>query len=220
MATEITIPQNWEFKKFDSNPTYPFLVVDNWYTPEEEQAIWAELKLYSHMTDLQRAEDTIVARNKDGSARGKSYRWYNNEFYSNKHYERFPIENALYKVRSIEFHNELKFAQPYFKMFESSNRNSNLVSYYEQDDHYDTHHDTFMWTHLVWFYKQPKMFIGGDFVLNEPDVTVKCKHNRAIFFPCCYTHSVTPIQMKKKMPFGHGRWTITHFYFSEPNGQV
>jgi len=213
------IEQYWKFTKFEENPKFPFLVVDNWYTPEEEKAIWSELNLYSHLKDIDRAEDTIVARDKEGNAKGKSYRWYTSEYHTDKHYNRFPIENTLYKVRSDEFQNELNFCDPYFRSFGSSNRNSNMVSYYEEEDYYDDHYDTFQWTQLVWFYKTPKMFTGGDFVFKEPNVTVNCKHNRAIFFPCPYLHSVTPIKMKQKMPFGHGRWTITHFYYSVPDGK-
>jgi len=216
---EQKILQNWKFIKYNKNPLYPFLVVDNWYTPDEEKAVWSELELYSNI-ETKRAEDTIVARTSEGVPLGKSYRWYHNDYYTDKHYHKFPIEKNLYKVRTKEFHKELSFATPYYRNFPNSNKNTGLISYYEEGDEYKSHHDTFLWTHLIWFYKEPKKFIGGDFTIDEANVTIKCKHNRAIFFPCCYNHSVDKIKMTENMPFGHGRWTITHFYFHAPEGKV
>ncbi len=220
-ADGIEIEQNWITHKFDKNPTYPFLVVDNWYTPEEEKAIWSELDLFKNMPDIHRAEDTIVAREKDGTAKGHSYRWYTANFYTRDVYDRMPIERMLYKVRSDEFRDLIDHCAPYKRSFKVSNKNTNLISYYESNDYYDSHFDSFAWTHLVWFYREPKAFEGGDFYLEEPDVEVKCKHNRAIFFPCPYLHAVKPIKMlDETLPFGHGRWTITHFYYTEPQGEV
>ncbi len=220
-ADGVEIEQNWIVKKFDKNPTYPFIVVDNWYNPDEEKAVWAELELFKNMPDIQRAEDTIVAREKDGTAKGHSYRWYTNNFYHDDNYDRMPIERMLYKVRDQKFRDLIEFCAPYYRSFTVSNKNTNLISYYESNDYYDAHFDSFAWTHLVWFYKEPKAFEGGDFVLDEPGVEVKCKHNRAILFPCPYLHRVTPIKMKDEtLPFGHGRWTITHFYYTEPSGDI
>jgi hypothetical protein len=37
------IEQNWKVQIIKDNPTFPFLVIDNWYTPNEEKAVWKEL---------------------------------------------------------------------------------------------------------------------------------------------------------------------------------
>ena len=34
------IKQNWIVNVVKENPTFPFIVIDNWYTPNEEKAIW------------------------------------------------------------------------------------------------------------------------------------------------------------------------------------
>ncbi len=31
------IPQSWTIKTIKDNPMFPFVLVDNWYTPEEEK---------------------------------------------------------------------------------------------------------------------------------------------------------------------------------------
>ena len=78
------IKQNWIVNVVKENPTFPFIVIDNWYTPNEEKAIWKELDYYSSAPKehIDRAENTIVARNPDGSAKSKAFRWYLNNFYT------------------------------------------------------------------------------------------------------------------------------------------
>ncbi|MEK9774472.1 MAG: hypothetical protein VW298_02540, partial [Candidatus Woesearchaeota archaeon] len=45
MASEVK--QYWKVNVVNDNPTFPFLVFDNWYTPGEEKAVWKELDFYS-----------------------------------------------------------------------------------------------------------------------------------------------------------------------------
>ena len=33
------IEQNWKVQVVKDNPTYPFIVIDNWYTPQEEESL-------------------------------------------------------------------------------------------------------------------------------------------------------------------------------------
>ena len=211
------VEQNWKVQVVKDNPTYPFIVIDNWYTPQEEKNIWKELDWYSSHEQIDRAENTIVARNKDGSSRSKAYRFYPGEYYSDIGMEKSHIFNYMYKQRTKEFHKIIGECMPYARSFHSSNGDSTLISYYEENDHYEPHHDTFLWTNLIWFYKEPKLFSGGDFDFPESGYEVKLKHNRAVFFPCCYLHRVSPVKFHTQpKELGYGRYTITHFYFSTP----
>jgi Rps23 Pro-64 3,4-dihydroxylase Tpa1-like proline 4-hydroxylase len=213
------IEQNWKVQIIKDNPTFPFLVIDNWYTPNEEKAIWKELDFFSATPkdQIARAENTIVARNPDGSSKSTAYRFYINEYYNKNNIS--PILNCMYKQRTPEFFNIINECQPYARNFLSSNADSSLLSYYEENDHYESHHDTFLWTCLVWMVREPRLFDGGDFKLNEPDIEVKLKNNRAVFFPCCYLHSVSPVKFHTQpKEIGYGRYTITHFYYGTPIG--
>ena len=213
------IEQYWDVKVVNDNPTFPFLVIDNWYTPEEEKAVWKELDFYSvtPKDQIDRAENTIVARNSDGSSKSKAYRFYIEDFYKKR--EISPIINYMYKQKTPEFHKIIGECMPYARSFFSSNSDSSLLSYYEEDDHYKPHHDVFLWTCLVWMVKEPRLFNGGDFKLNEPDIEVKLKNNRMVMFPCCYLHSVSPVKFHTQpKEIGYGRYTITHFYCGIPNG--
>jgi hypothetical protein len=221
MSGESTIEQHWDIKIVKDNPTFPFIVIDNWYTPGEEKAIWKELDYYSSMPKdkIDRAEDTVVARNTDGFSKSKAFRFYINQYYTNTGLEKSPIFNSMYKVRTPEFHNIMNECMPYGRSFLSSNGDSTLISYYEDDDHYDSHHDTFLWTQCTWFVREPRLFTGGDFDFPEPEIEIKLKHNRTVFFPCCYLHRVSPVKFHTQpKDIGYGRYTITHFYFSLPKG--
>ena len=103
------IINKWEFKIAKSNPTFPFVVVDNWYTPNEEKAVWKELDYYSSLPkdNIHRAEDTIVARHPDGKSKSNAYRFYINEWYTETGKKRSAIQNCMYKQRLPEFHNIL-----------------------------------------------------------------------------------------------------------------
>jgi len=212
------IEQHWKVNVVNDNPLFPFLVIDNWYTPNEEKAVWKELDFLSTTPkdNIDRAENTIVARNLDGSSKSKAYRFYMEDFY--KKSELSPILNCRYKQRTPEFHKIiLDNCMPYARAFESSNGDSSLISYYENNDHYTPHHDTFLWTCLIWMVREPRVFDGGDFKLNEPDVEVKLKNNRMVMFPSCFLHSVSPVKFHTQpKEVGYGRYTITHFYFSSP----
>ena len=214
------IDQYWDVKVFKDNPVYPFVVIDNWYTPDEEKAVWKELDFFgaNPKENIDRAETGIVARYKDGTSKSKAYRFYIEGYYKKRTIS--PILNFMYKQRSPEFHKILEDnCQPYAKSFPTSNADSTLLSYYEEKDYYDPHHDVFLWTCLIWMVREPRLFDGGDFTINEPDVEVKLKNNRMIMFPCCFLHSVSPVKFHTQpKEIGYGRYTITHFYCGIPNG--
>jgi len=207
------IEQYWDVKVVKDNPTYPFVLIDNWYTPNEEKAVWKELDFYcaTPKDQLERAENTIVARTDDGTSKSNAYRFYIEEYYKKRQIS--PIINCTYKQRSPEFHNIINKCMPYARSFFSSNFDSAMVSYYEEKDHYKSHHDTMLWTCLIWMVREPRLFNGGDFILEDIDTTIKLKNNRMIMFPSCFLHSVTPVKFHTQpKEVGYGRYTITHFY--------
>ena len=214
------IEQNWKVQIVNDNPTFPFVVIDNWFTPDEEKTVWKELDFFTATPkeQIDRAENTIVARGRDGIAKSNAYRFYIEDFYKKR--ELSPILNGMYKQKTPQFHKIIKDnCMPHARSFLSSNNDSSLISYYEENDHYKPHHDTFLWTCLIWMVREPRLFNGGDFKLNEPDVEVKLKNNRMVMFPCYYLHSVSPVKFHTQpKEIGYGRYTLTHFYFGTPQG--
>ena len=109
------------------------------------------------------------------------------------------------------------------------NKDTTLVSYYEDDGYYKAHCDHAWLTSCTWFYREPKCFDGGDFILNAsywrehalnnsyPPATIELKNNRIVLFPSFIPHQVTPISIKEqyKNERGVGRFTITNFLGSK-----
>jgi len=212
MSSE-TIKQNWDVKVIKDDPTYPFIVIDNWYNSNEEKAVWKELDFFcaTPKEQIDRAENTIVARDDNGVSKSNAYRFYLEEFYKKR--EISPILNCTYKQRTDQFHKIIKECLPYSRSFHSSNFDTGMVSYYEEKDHYKPHHDTMLWTCLIWMVREPRLFDGGNFRIDDIDTEIKLKNNRMIMFPSCFLHSVTPIKFHTQPKnIGYGKFTITHFY--------
>ena len=216
------IPQNWKSQVVGEGTPFPFLVVDNWYNEEEEKKVWKEIDFYSSQDrdDTERAETSIVARHKDGTSKSKAFRYYFDTWYNDIGHNKSHINNFIYKFQTPEFHKMLEPCVPYSRSFHVTNRTSSLVSYYEENDHYESHFDSFTWTCLIWYFKEPKQFKGGDFSFPESEYTVKLKHNRMVMFPCCYLHNVSPVKfITPPKETGLGRYTITHFHYCVPSNQ-
>ena len=202
--------------------TFPFVVCDNWYSPIEEKAIWSELDFYSYQRDIKRAGNTIVAKNQDGTPKSNAYRFYIDDYYTADCIREVThINRFQYKLQSKKLHSHIGKCKPYSRSYLSTNTTNTLISYYEENDSYLPHFDTFEWTILIWFCKKPKLFTGGDFDFPESETQVNFKHNRAVLFPCCYNHRVSPVKfIEKPKEFGYGRWTITHFLYTTPSGKI
>jgi len=195
---------------------FPFLVIDNWYDKETEKSIWSELNFLSSRNKQEqlRAEDTIVARDKDGTAKGKSYRWYLDRLYTEEGENYSAVTQNINLFRTPKFHEIITNITPQCRSFYSSDSDTSIISYYENNDYYTPHYDKFQWTALIWFYREPKKFTGGNLNFTEPNYEIKIKHNRLLMFPCYYLHEVLPIKTKDYKEMGNGRYTITHFFYS------
>jgi len=196
------------------DPRFPFLVVDNWYNEREEKAIWTELDLYTSLPRENRnvAQEGPVAKRNDGSSKSTAYRFYVDNIFKKgfKHYS--PILNCAIKSKDEKLFPYIEKMEPYSRHYFISNKIFSLVSYYEENDHYDPHFDSGNWTCLIWFMRDRDLFTGGDFYLPESNNLIKLKHNRAVIFPSACLHSVTPVKFKKPPESdGLGRYTITHF---------
>ena len=208
--------QTWDFSIVNVDKKYPFLLIDNYYTPEEEKMVWQELEYYaSWPKDLTLRSETSKNVSKDyhGKSKGYSWRFYIDRMFRRKEGYCSHIFNLQYKQKLTSFQNAICKIEPYSSSFIDTNADSTMLSYYEDSDSYDTHHDTAAWTQLTWFVKEPRRFDGGDFVLEQPKIKIKLKHNRSVLFPSMYDHRVIPLKSHDNMERGYGRWSITHFYY-------
>jgi Rps23 Pro-64 3,4-dihydroxylase Tpa1-like proline 4-hydroxylase len=198
---------------------FPFLVVDNWYDDKSEKGVWSELNFLSHndRSEQKRADkDKNVARDlKTKVPLGKSYRWYLNVIYTTEGKTYSSIIRHMENFRTPEFHKIIKHIMPQCRSFLSSNQDTSMVSYYENNDYYKAHHDSAQWTSLCWFFREPKQFTGGGLTFTEPNYKINLKHNRMVMFPSYMMHEVEPVKFDKQpKDMGYGRYTITHFFYN------
>tara|TARA_R100000664_G_C2758306_1_gene147070 strand:- start:547 stop:1170 length:624 start_codon:yes stop_codon:yes gene_type:complete len=202
-----------EVKGVDKNSMFPFIVADNWYSPEEEQLIWKELDFYYRPQNLE--SSTLNSAMENHEALSNSWRIYPMSIFNREYLKFSTIISSVKKYLNPKFSSFVKDCMPQGVQFLDATKIQNMISYYDHNQEYKPHHDTAQFTSLIWFYKQPKQFTGGDFVLTQPNQTIKCKHNRMIFFPSYYIHSVTPVSISpENRNTGLGRFTITNFFLS------
>jgi len=199
---------------------FPCLLIDDWFTEDEQKSIWAELDFFTSKEKFYRAEDTITAKYASGEPKGFSYRTYIDAVYRNGERDSSIIKLRK-KMHTDEFYNMIEEAMPQARNFRDTTHTSNLISYYEENDRYESHIDNFNFTSLIWFHREPKMYEGGDFILNDTNTEIVSKHNRMIIIPGYYKHQVTPLKwINKPNDLGYGRYTITHFHYTTPVGKV
>jgi len=218
---------NYNYKIVNKGTLFPALLIDDWFNEEEEKCIWRELDFYTKKRFLKRAEDRDdTATNKDGEKLSRSFRIYPCEIFNVLYnYDNYCSDILYYmkKIRDESFREILKEAlgEALYRFWLNTNSDSTMISYYENSDYYDTHCDVYNFTILIWFYKKPKLYGGGDLILPETNTLIENKHNRIFIFPSYYLHQVTPINFfDKTNELGFGRYTITHFLWHQPKPKI
>ena len=204
------------------NPSYPFIIIDDFYDSREQQLIWQELDYYWGKF-VNENQDTTGARanqEEDGTGKSKnsSFRVYLDKVYSQEYRYFSNILSVYKKILNEEVIEAVKEHMPTAPMLGLSNSDCSQISYYDTGDFYEAHRDLFDYTVLVWFFKEPKKFAGGTLVLPDSNQKIECKHNRLVMIPSFYLHAVTPIKMSGVCQGkGLGRYTLTHFYWYDRN---
>ena len=215
------IKQDWFIRTYDDVLATPHVIIDNWYTEKELESIWHEIELYNDRKNYivkQAHKTTDVAHNNSGKALSNAFRFYLNNFYTHEGFKLSTIHHCLYKQRSKEFKKIISTAMPlHAEHFCGTNTDSTMVSYYDTGKYYKSHTDAVQFTCLIWLFKEPKQFKGGDLKLVPAKQTIECVSNRMLFFPSYLNHQVTKVSSNKKIPFGQGRYCVTHFYNWQAN---
>ena len=198
------------------NPAYPYILIDEFYDKKEEELIWQELEFYSGKF-TKADEDTTGLRAEHGETKEintSSQRIYLDQVYSQDNRHISNILNVYSKITSEEVMKVVHDNMPTAAILELSNCDLSQISYYDSGDYYKDHVDTYGYTVMVWFFKEPKRFLGGNFMLLGPNKVIECEHNRLVIIPSYYIHSVAPVTMEEKYRNkGLGRYALTHFYF-------
>jgi len=209
-----TIKQDWDIKIYNQRKECPYLVIDNWYTQDELSAVWHELNMYLTQPIKEKADDegSPVAK-EDGVAKSNAFRFHVWDYYTQKGRDISPILRNMYKQRTKKFHDIVLETMPlHHNNFCNTNTDATFISYYDKAKYYKPHCDSVQFSCLIWMFKEPKQFFGGNLKLPAANATIECVNNRMLMFPSYLQHEVTEIKSNDKIKMGYGRYCITHFY--------
>ena len=195
----------------------PVIVIDDFFNECSCKLIWNELLYLNDGTNKMRtAEYTgggfkvidnkrVYSKNNIGAVLDK--------IYLDK-----SVSNILSETRTIYNKNlvdSLTQAHTFFKLITNVNNDSTKVHYFEHGSYYKAHHDASLITVIYYFYKEPKIFSGGDLIFND-QLKLECKNNRCLIFPSVLTHEVTEVNIPLEYQNqGYGRYAISQFMFIE-----
>lgn len=185
------------------NPT-PHLLLEDVFSDDELNRIWSELD-FLHPSLLS-GNSTNPATNEEGVPLKKNsgrflYQIYNDHSVS-------PIHQYLTQVAfnsslcNYWTHNWISYT------YSRTNWDDIMISYYKDKDCYLPHQDNAMFTLLIWLWKEPKQFSGGNFCFTDSNTLIECKNNCGILFMSGERHQVDELQLKRE---GFGRYCITMF---------
>lgn len=183
---------------------FPYIHVKNFYTEEELNLIWIELNFFQSNPETFKSENTNGAKDKDGKLLKKNRGIFLDEMYNDRFRSVSNILNCNRKLFNI-----LNVDNWFFKNIDVD-KDTTLLSYYENSDYYYPHKDNTVATACTWFFKEPKKFKGGDFCFPEYNIEIPVENNSLVIFPGHMIHAVTKIEMEEGNS-GYGRYCMSQF---------
>lgn len=179
----------------------PYIVFDNVFTDDALSRMMLEIDL--NIKPIMRRDNT-----------GGTEKKHTNAVFLNEVFKD-PLASNVYKnTRKYLATEMMGLLSAHHWAFDALNgtpiSESIQILYYEDKDNYGKHTDLSIMTILFWAYKEPKGFEGGDIILDD-DVTIECKHNRALAMSMKLAHEVTPVKYTADVP-NRGRYCISNFY--------
>jgi len=184
----------------------PFLIIDDTYTKEEQIQIYSELDFFV---------DKLLEPTKTGSATDKNGNKKNNngvfldEVFANRKFSN--ILNLNRKLFNSDVKHNLFKCHHAFELFNNTNYDTTLLSYYNNGGSYFSHKDSAVITIITWFFKQPKNFLGGNFKFTDYGLDIELKNNRSVVFFSSYAHEVSEVTLLDKTAPFSGRFTLSTF---------
>jgi hypothetical protein len=193
------------------------LIVDEMYTQDELNAMTIEMSFLTSPYRLFGPNKTGTAIDKNGVAKKKNVGVYLDDFYGDRESsDMLRINRKLFLPQIVD---AFAAIHPSYGLIKNSNSDKTLISYYEESDHYKPHTDVSVFSAVTWFFQEPRLFTGGDFVFTEHKLKVEVKNNRMVLFPGSYLHEVLPIKMTNDCTplSGQGRYSMTQFLYLNGN---
>ena len=188
---------------------FPLIIIDEFYDDENLRRIWEELEFLCYPEKFENPEDTGTGvfqkelyKNIPSIFLGQIFSNLSKSSINEASRTLSDKLNQIFNQHSSWFFKDVYYA----KM-------SVLISYYENGGYYKPHKDSSVVTCLNWFFKEPKVFEGGELYFPDYDVTVELKNHRTVIFPSFIKHGVKTVRMDKSYENKKlGRFCITQFF--------
>ena len=182
---------------------FPHLIIEDFYSEDELKLIWREL-------DFLTSPNKLMPANLNGSIEANHLSIVLDQIYPNRSIsDILTINSKALKKEVLDTFAELN---PLLAHINYINTNLTKIKYYENYNGYKKHQDNARFTALTYFYKEPKMFEGGDLYFNDFDYTIKLKNNMFVLFVGALWHESLPVSLKQ---YGHitgnCKYTMTQF---------
>ena len=196
-----------KIKNYDDK--FPYIIIDDYYDEEELNMIWEELEFLSYSHKIPRSSAEAGGATDNGRLLKRSFSKYIDDIYNDR-----DISNILNVNRKL-YADDYKLMRQHPHWFFQNvmiNEDFTQVSYYEDNDEYETHRDWAAITSLTWFYKEPKQFTGGNFYIGPNKIKIDCVNNRTLIMPSMIDHSVDLVKInEEKRNKRQGRYCLSQF---------
>ena len=204
---------NPDIKITSHNSPFPYVYLQNIFSETEMQLIYNELDFYQQSKSVffqKNSNSTFGATNSEGVNLKNNGGFFMNSLWREIKSPIGRFTCSLFRDEVFN-HNDNHF----FKNF-APKMQALLVSYYESKDYYKPHRDLTVASLVIWLWKEPKKFSGGEFNFTDfPNLKLKTANNCAVLFPGQYEHHVNPVKMTNGFSDnnldGYGRYSFTLF---------
>lgn len=182
---------------------FPHLVITDVYSEQELKLIWQEL-------DFLTSASKLLPANMQGSMDGNHLSIVLDAIYTQRNISNILTLNR--KIYSKEIREAFSSLSPLLGHINLVNKDLTKIKYYENFNNYQKHQDTARFTAVTYFFKEPKLFSGGDLYFNDYDYLIPIENNMAVIFVGSIFHTVTPVDLKQLGHItGNGKYTMTQF---------
>jgi Rps23 Pro-64 3,4-dihydroxylase Tpa1-like proline 4-hydroxylase len=206
-----------------------YSIAYDFYTGEELAKIWHELErlnnqnvLTSNPEETSGAyEDKLFIMNDHRQATQKRYLKLNYGKFLDDLYATDRNQSAILTFNQKVLRDEPEYKKsmmggdnPFSQYLFHINYYATLLNYYEQNHYYAPHIDSSCLTAISYFWKEPRLFDGGDLSFSDyPGHRVDLRNNSLIVFPSFQRHDVSAVDLKYGVATGqlNGRFAISQF---------
>jgi len=198
----------------------PYILIEEFFTKEEYEDVFSESECLRKANLLMPPGRTSSAKNVFGDYIKKNSGAWIGDLYGNSTDQSAIIKSTRKIFTDVTLQNQMR-SHPswYFNqcLFYESQIDHTLLSYYDNFCHYHAHRDSCEFTCLVWFFKEPRVFSGGNLILGKSDATIELRNNLGIIFPGSCLHAVDIVKMEEQYQGqGLGRYALSIFVNTRP----